>query len=165
VGQRTQILSRRTRKSLRYTQSNHTNECAQSSVSDVQRYVIIIKLQDSISNILLVFIRRWKIQATFTQNLSSVKLPELNTWPCIDQEVSRRLPTAATRVRAQDRSRGICGGQSGSGAGFLRVLRFPLPILIPPTAAHSTSIIQGWYNRPISDRRTEWTQSHPTPRN
>jgi hypothetical protein len=25
----------------------------------------------------------------------------------------------------------VCGGQSGTGAGFLRVLRFPLPI-IPP---------------------------------
>jgi hypothetical protein len=48
------------------------------------------------------------------------------------QAVSRRLPTAAARVRAQVRSCGICGGQSGTGADFLRVLRIPLPILIPP---------------------------------
>jgi hypothetical protein len=27
---------------------------------------------------------------------------------------------------------GFCGGQSGAGVGFLRVLRFPLPIFIPP---------------------------------
>jgi hypothetical protein len=25
----------------------------------------------------------------------------------------------------------FCGGQSGAGADFLRVLRFPLPIFIP----------------------------------
>jgi hypothetical protein len=60
----------------------------------------------------------------------------------------------------------ICGGQSSAGAGFLRVLRFPLPIFIPPNAAQSpSSIIWGWYNRPISDRRTKWTQAHTTPRN
>jgi hypothetical protein len=57
------------------------------------------------------------------------------------QAVIRRLPTAATRVRAQVGSCAICDGQSGAGAGFLRVLRFPLPILIPPTAPHSSSPI------------------------
>jgi hypothetical protein len=46
-------------------------------------------------------------------------------------------------------SSGMCGGQSGAGAGFLRVLRFPLPIFIPPIARQSPSpIILGWYNRP-----------------
>jgi hypothetical protein len=48
----------------------------------------------------------------------------------VAQAVSRWLPTAAARVRV----RGVCVvccGQSGIGADFLRVLRFPLPI-IPP---------------------------------
>jgi hypothetical protein len=57
----------------------------------------------------------------------------------IAQAVSRRLPIAAARVRAQVRSCGICGGQSGTGAGFLPVLRISLPILIPPTASHPSS--------------------------
>jgi hypothetical protein len=35
-------------------------------------------------------------------------------------------------------SSGICGGQSGVGAGFLRVLRFPLPF-IPPNYPFSKS--------------------------
>jgi hypothetical protein len=83
----------------------------------------------------------------------------------IAQAVRRRLPTAVARIRSQVRSCGICGGQSGIGAGFLRVLRFPLPISIPPTTPHSSPIIQGWYNRPNIGRRTKWTQSHPTPRN
>jgi hypothetical protein len=66
----------------------------------------------------------------------------------IAEAVSRRLPNAAARVRAQVSSCGICGGQSGTWVGSLRVLQFPLPILIPPTATH-------WYNRPISGRRTK----------
>jgi hypothetical protein len=46
----------------------------------------------------------------------------------VAQAVSRRL-------RALVRSCGICGGQSCTGAGYLRVLRFPLPILHHPSGA------------------------------
>jgi hypothetical protein len=56
---------------------------------------------------------------------------------------------AEARVRTRVWSFGIRGGQSGAGAGFLRVLRFPLPIRIPPIAPQSSSfIIWGLYNRP-----------------
>jgi hypothetical protein len=37
----------------------------------------------------------------------------------IAQAVSHWIPTAAARVRALVWSCGICGGQSGAGAGFL----------------------------------------------
>jgi hypothetical protein len=68
----------------------------------------------------------------------------------IAQSVGHRLPTAAARVRAKFRSCGICGGQSGTGAGFLRVLRFPLPLCIPPIAPQSPSAnIWVWYSGPI----------------
>jgi hypothetical protein len=67
----------------------------------------------------------------------------------IAQAVSHWLPTAAARVRARVWPCGICGGQSGAEAGFLRVLRFPLPIFIPPIAPQSpSSVIWGLYNRP-----------------
>jgi hypothetical protein len=55
------------------------------------------------------------------------------------QAVSRWLPTAATRVRARVCSIGICGGQSGAGAHFLRALRCPLPIVIPTNSPSSQS--------------------------
>jgi hypothetical protein len=35
------------------------------------------------------------------------------------------------------RSCGICDGQSCTGIGFLQVLWFPMPLLIPPTAPYS----------------------------
>jgi hypothetical protein len=60
------------------------------------------------------------------------------------------LPTVAAQVRTQVRSYGICGGQSGTGTGFLRTFWFLLPN-IPPIVPHSSSsvIIRGWYSRPV----------------
>jgi hypothetical protein len=80
----------------------------------------------------------------------------------ITQAVSRRLPTATIRVRAQVRSCMICGTQTGTGVCFLRVLRFPMEILIPPTARHSSSpTIRGWYNRPNSGQVDQVDQVSP----
>jgi hypothetical protein len=80
----------------------------------------------------------------------------------IAQAVSHRFPTAAARVLSQVNSCRICGGHSGTGIGLFQVLRFPLPILIPPKAPYS-SLIRGWYNRPINGRRAKLIQSHSTP--
>jgi hypothetical protein len=59
--------------------------------------------------------------------------------PCIPQVVSLLLPTTASRVRAQVISCGICGGQNDTGAGFLRILRLFLPIIIPSIAPDALS--------------------------
>lgn len=58
------------------------------------------------------------------------------------------------------RSCWICGGQSGTWADSLLVLRFPLPLLKLPNAPCS-SIIQDWKNKRTSDRRNKWTVSPP----
>lgn len=57
----------------------------------------------------------------------------LLTFRAIALAVSHRLPTAMTRVRSHFRTCWICGGQSGNSAGFLQLLRFYLPIIVPPT--------------------------------
>jgi hypothetical protein len=45
---------------------------------------------------------------------------------------------------------GVCGGQSGAGAGFPRVIRFPVPNFIQLIAPQSpSSIIWGWYSKPV----------------
>jgi hypothetical protein len=51
---------------------------------------------------------------------------------------------------------GFVVGQSGAGAGFLRVHRFPLQSsFTPPITPQSPScIIRGMYNRPICGRST-----------
>jgi hypothetical protein len=55
----------------------------------------------------------------------------------IAQAVNRWLPTAAAQVQTRVWSSGVCGGQSGAGAGFLGVFQFPLPIFIPPNSPSS----------------------------
>jgi hypothetical protein len=64
-----------------------------------------------------------------------VKDTWLEVGRAIAQAVSSRLPTEKAQVRARVRSCEIWGGQSGTGAGFFRVL--------------SSIIIWGWYNRPV----------------
>jgi hypothetical protein len=54
----------------------------------------------------------------------------------VAQAVSRWLPTAAARGRVPAAC-GVCSEQSGTGAGFLRVHRFPLPNLIPSISPSS----------------------------
>jgi hypothetical protein len=57
----------------------------------------------------------------------------------IAEALGRWFPTAAARVSRSGLASKIYGGQSGAGAGFLRVLRFPLPkSFIPPTSPSSS---------------------------
>jgi hypothetical protein len=44
----------------------------------------------------------------------------------VAEAITHRLPTLAAPVRGRVKSCGICGGQSGTGAGFFRVFRIPL---------------------------------------
>jgi hypothetical protein len=77
----------------------------------------------------------------------------------VAQPVIHRFPTAGTRVRARVKPCGICGGhRGGTGAGFLRVLRF-----LPTSPQSSPSVLLGWYNRPINDRSDSRLGSTPVP--
>jgi hypothetical protein len=59
-------------------------------------------------------------------------------------------PNIIRMIKSRRKSCEICGGQSGAGAGFFRVLRLPLPIFILPISSESPSpIIRGSYNRPV----------------
>jgi hypothetical protein len=63
----------------------------------------------------------------------------------------RRVLITAAQIPFQVKPRGICGGQSDIGAGFLQVLRFPLPVLIAPTAPYSLIILSSTlYNLSIN---------------
>jgi hypothetical protein len=80
----------------------------------------------------------------------------------IVQAVSNWLPTAASRVRAQVTTCGICGGQSGAGAALSEFFGFPWQSSFHEIAPQSPSIIWDWCKRPISGRRTKCTNSHRT---
>jgi hypothetical protein len=58
----------------------------------------------------------------------------------VAEAVSRRLPIGVAQVQTQVMSCGTCGGRNGIRVRFLRVFLFPLPIVIPPTAPHSSTI-------------------------
>jgi hypothetical protein len=72
------------------------------------------------------------------------------TGRAIAESVSRWLPTATARVQSRFWSSGICGGQSGAGAGFLRVFRFPLSF-IPPNSPSSQSPGAGTIGQLVAD--------------
>jgi hypothetical protein len=74
----------------------------------------------------------------------------------IAQAVSRRLSTARPEFQPRSGYVGFVVGKVALGQVFSRVFRFLLPIFVPPTASHSSSssITQGWYNKPFSGRPT-----------
>jgi hypothetical protein len=83
----------------------------------------------------------------------------------VAQSSIRRFPAAEARIEVLVMSCKICSGQSGTGAGFLRVLQFPLPNICPLIARQSsTFIIQCWYSRPIIDRSNSGLGSTPAPK-
>jgi hypothetical protein len=86
----------------------------------------------------------------------------MNWSRAIAEAVSRRIPTAAARVRAQVGSCGICGGQSGTRAGFLRELRFRRHNSHSINCSTITSINHpGLVQLASSGRRTKWNQESP----
>jgi hypothetical protein len=75
---------------------------------------------------------------------------KLRAGRAIAEAVSRWIPTAAAQVQSRAWSSGICGGQSGVGACFLRVLRFPLPFF-PPNSTSSQSPGAGTIDQKVAD--------------
>jgi hypothetical protein len=53
----------------------------------------------------------------------------IRTEAAVAQAVSRRIPTEAAVARARFKLCWMFGGQRGTEVGFLRVLRFPLPLI------------------------------------
>jgi hypothetical protein len=79
----------------------------------------------------------------------------------IAQSISFRLSNLAAWVRSLVR---FCLWRIKlHWGGFLRVLRFPLPVL-SSTNVPDPSIFRRWYSRPTCNQRSKWTQSHTTPR-
>jgi hypothetical protein len=78
---------------------------------------------------------------SFTSAAKVKNASNYTSTPAVSQlkRLAAGLPTVAARVRVRVWSSRICSGQSGAEAGFLRVLRFPLAIFIPPNYPPSQS--------------------------
>jgi hypothetical protein len=104
------------------------------------------------------------------QELTNRVKPALNKPPlrtlfngrAIDHAVSHRCPPAASLVQSEVMSCGICGGQNSAGAAFLQILRFPLPILIPPIAPYSSITGAGTIMQLLGDVPNGLAWLHPT---
>jgi hypothetical protein len=83
----------------------------------------------------------------------------LETW--VAHPVCTHLLTAATQVQTQVSSCGIRGGPSGTGIGFLLVLRFALLILIPSNASFYSSSGAGT----MGHLRLQYEGTHPKSKN
>jgi hypothetical protein len=87
-------------------------------------------------------------------------------WPpghAIAQAVGHQLPIAASQVRSQVRSLGICNGQSDSEVGFLQILWFPIILLISHSLIiqHYTTVVENlvklwrWQSKVIENKWQE----------
>jgi hypothetical protein len=78
----------------------------------------------------------------------------------VSTAVSRRLATAATQGRYLVISYAICA-QSGIVRGFLRILQFPLSILIPVSPPYAAIV---WADKPTNSLSIKCTQPRSIPR-
>jgi hypothetical protein len=83
----------------------------------------------------------------------------------VAQTVSRRLPmTGGPGFDPGTSHVGVCGGHSGTEAGFHQYFGFLRHSFIPPIVLQSSpSIIQGWHNRPVNGRSSSGLGSTPAP--
>jgi hypothetical protein len=81
-----------------------------------------------VSNVLNIGVKRSDVDHT----------PPFHTMVQFNLRAYVNLHGVAARVQSRVCPSGICGGRSGAGAGFHRVLRFPLPF-IPPNSPSSQS--------------------------
>jgi hypothetical protein len=97
----------------------------------------------------------WKPSTLYTAYSQKLKLNKIVTW-YMALPVSHQLPNIEALVQSQGRSCGICGGQSDTGAGFLRQFSFHQLLYI------HLSFGAGAIGRLVTDS-TKWTQSQPHP--
>jgi hypothetical protein len=66
-------------------------------------------------------------------------------------------------ISEEFRSCGICGGQSVTGAGFVTVRQFPLPIFTPSTAPYSLIILSSRWVTMCSHQLNSmlWSSRYP----